>query len=325
MQTLISETSHAFDAHAQNYDAIVEPNALLQNMRAALWNEVLRRVPPPARLLDIGCGTGIDAMYFAQRGYHVTAIDASREMVNQTRQRIARENLNVRVENLGAQELEKLNSEKFDAIYSNLGPLNCVADLENVSAQCAKLLNLNGFLIVSVMARVCPLEILYFTLRGDFKRATRRLPRQMLPVNLENEIVWTRYYDPREFFQFFRNDFQLVSYRALNLFLPPPYLFRWYQRAGIFAKPFAWLDARASTLPFFRNMGDHFLMVMERKKGRQVDRQTGRFTCFLVFLFPFLLDVDPNSTHLQPRRQVQRTHEPNARAAASDFLSDGAL
>lgn len=265
MQTLVSETSHAFDAHAQNYDAIVEPNALLQNMRAALWNEITRRVAPPARLLDVGCGTGIDAAYFAQRGYHVTAIDASREMVNQTRQRIARENLNVRVENFGASELEKLGDEKFDAMYSDLGPLNCVADLKSVSEQCAKLLNPNDFLIVSVMARVCPIEILYFTLRGDFKQAMRRLPRKMLPVNLENGVVWTRYYDPREFYEFFKNDFELVTYRALNLFLPPPYLLRWHQRAGALAKSFAWLDARISPLPFFRNMGDHFLMTLQKR------------------------------------------------------------
>lgn len=264
MQTLVSETSRAFDAHASHYDAIVEPNVLLQNMRAALWNEVTRRVPPPARLLDVGCGTGIDARYFAQRGYHVTAIDTSREMVNQTRQRVVREDLNVRVEHLGANELAKLGDEKFDAIYSDLGPLNCVTDLETISKQCAAHLKPNGYLIVSVMARICPLEISYFALRGDFKQATRRFPREMIPVKLENGIVWTRYYDPREFFQFL-NDFQLVTYRALNLFLPPPYLIRWYERAGVLTKPFAWLDARFSTMPFFRNMGDHFLMVLQKQ------------------------------------------------------------
>ncbi len=264
MQTLLSETSRAFDAHAQHYDALVESNALLQNMRAALWKEVTRRVAPPARLLDVGCGTGIDAMYFAQRGFSVTTIDASCEMVNQTRQRVARENLNVRVENFGADELEKLGDEKFDAIYSDLGPLNCVENLETVSKQCAAHLKPRGFVIVSVMARICPLEILYFTLRGDFKQATRRFPRAMIPVNLENGIVWTRYYDPHEFFQFFENDFRLGTYRALNLFLPP-YLIRWYQHAGILTKPFTWLDARVSLLPFFRNMGDHFLMVLQKR------------------------------------------------------------
>lgn len=265
MQTPYTDTANAFDAHAAHYDAIVEPNALLQNMRAALWNEVTRRVSPPARLLDLGCGTGIDAAYFAQRGYRVTAIDASREMVKQTRQRLAREQLSARVENIGAQDLEKLNGETFDLIYSDLGPLNCVENLRAVSQQCAALLQPRGVLIVSVMARVCPLEILYFTLRGDFKQATRRFPRAMVPVNLEDGRVWTRYYDPREFFSFFDAEFSLVTYRGLNVLLPPPYLERPFQRTAVFGRMLIRLDARLASLPFLRNMGDHFLMTLAKK------------------------------------------------------------
>ncbi len=268
----LTETSYAFDAHARNYDALVEPNTLLQNMRAALWHEVTQRVPSPARLLDLGCGTGIDAVYFAQRGYHVTALDVSREMVIQTRQRVSTARVNVRIENIGALDLEKLGDEKFDAIYSDLGPLNCVSDLEIVSKQCAAHLQPNGYLIFSVMARVCPWEIFYYSLRGDFKQATRRFPRQIIPVNLEDGVVWTRYYSPREFFKSFANEFQLATYRSLNLFLPPPYLNRWYQRAGILMKPLGWLEKNLSAFPVLRDMGDHFLIVLERKSGTHANR-----------------------------------------------------
>lgn len=265
MQTILSDTSRAFDTHALHYDALVETNALLQTMRAALWREVMQRVPPPAHLLDLGCGTGIDATYFARQGYAVTAIDASREMVNQTRVRASRTNLNIQVENLGAQELERLDDKQFDAIYSDLGPLNCVSDLSVVSQQCAAHLRPNGVLILSIMARVCPWEMLYFTLHGNLKQAGRRLPRKMNPVNLENGTVWTRYYDPREFFGFFQNEFEMVTYRSLNLFLPPPYLVRWYQRAGVLAKPFAWLDSKLESAPMLRDMGDHFLVTLVKK------------------------------------------------------------
>lgn len=283
METLYSETSRAFDAHAQHYDALVEPNALLRHMRAALWREVLRRVPPPAHLLDIGCGTGIDAAYFAQHGYQVTAIDSSPAMVQQAQSRIsfgistsvpsgARDHQEkslggkhpTRLYNLGAQELDKLGSVTFDAIYSDLGPLNCAPDLHDVSHQCAAHLNPGGLLIFSVMARLCPWEIGYFTVRGEFESAVRRLPRQMVPVKLEGGAVWTRYYSPKEFFEYFANEFRLITYRALNLMLPPPYLVRWYNRAGALAKPMAWLDESLATLPLFRNMGDHFLIVLQK-------------------------------------------------------------
>lgn len=272
MQNALADSSRAFDAHALHYDALVEPNALLQTMRAALWSEVTRRVPPPAHLLDIGCGTGTDAVYFSQRGYTVTAIDASREMVNQTRQRMTRNSVQLRMENMGAENLSALGNEKFDAIYSDLGPLNCVEDLAAVSAQCAARLKPNGFLIFSVMARLCPWEILYYILRGDWKQTKRRFPRQMVPVNLENGVVWTRYYDPSEFYAAFAQDFQLVTYRSLNLFLPPPYLLRWYQRLGILGKLLAWLDAKLDALPLLRNIGDHFLITLTPRREIGVSR-----------------------------------------------------
>jgi tellurite methyltransferase len=49
--------------------------------------EVLKRMPPdrPLRLLDVGCGEGRNAVFFARNGYHVTAFDLSPEGVKKTR------------------------------------------------------------------------------------------------------------------------------------------------------------------------------------------------------------------------------------------------
>ncbi|MBI4670121.1 MAG: methyltransferase domain-containing protein [Chloroflexi bacterium] len=263
----IAETARAFDSVAAEYDGPSGNNALVQIMRAELQRAVLERVPRGARLLDLGCGTGIDAAWFAQHGYTVTAVDASREMVHQTRQRATRANLEerVRVQYIGAHELERLGTERFDAIYSDLGPLNCVADLRAVSEQCAAHLNPGGILVFSVMARYCPWEMLYHTLRGDFNAARRRFPRGALPVKLNDGIVWTRYYSPREFFQLFENEFQLVTYRALNLFLPPPYLIRWYERFRTPMRLLSRLDSTLDGVPLLREAGDHFLITLRRK------------------------------------------------------------
>lgn len=38
------------------------------------------------RILDVGCGSGRDANYFAKQGYEVTAIDASAELIQWARQ-----------------------------------------------------------------------------------------------------------------------------------------------------------------------------------------------------------------------------------------------
>src|ERR1700674_1306442 len=87
------DTAYAFDSVAEFYDGVAGNNAVVQIMRAELWRAVAQYAPTGSRLLDIGCGTGIDATYFAQRGYRVTGVDASPEMASQTRARAARMNL----------------------------------------------------------------------------------------------------------------------------------------------------------------------------------------------------------------------------------------
>ena len=42
--------------------------------------------PPPARLLDIGCGTGWTSRFFAKRGYEVVGIDIAPDMIFQAQQ-----------------------------------------------------------------------------------------------------------------------------------------------------------------------------------------------------------------------------------------------
>ena len=43
----------------------------------ALYDPFLKALPPGARILDAGCGSGRDTRAFTQLGYRVTAIDAS--------------------------------------------------------------------------------------------------------------------------------------------------------------------------------------------------------------------------------------------------------
>jgi SAM-dependent methyltransferase len=44
---------------------------------------------PPGRALDIGCGTGRDAVYLAQRGWTVTGVDAVAQAIDAARERAA--------------------------------------------------------------------------------------------------------------------------------------------------------------------------------------------------------------------------------------------
>ncbi len=261
------DTQRAFDSVAAVYDGPVGNNVLIQQLREKLWRAVRSTLPEGGRLLDLGCGTGLDAVYFASHAYDVVATDWSPEMAARTRARASEAGLNgIRVETLGIQELDRLQGEHFDAIYSDLGPLNCVFDLRAVARSCALLLRPQGVLVASVIGRTCPWEFAYYAAHGDWARARLRGARESVPVNLNRQTVWTRYYTPREFYAAFAPEFELASYRALGLFMPPPYLIRLYERWRPLFAPLRWLDEHLAGLPVLRDAGDHFLMVLTKRQ-----------------------------------------------------------
>jgi len=274
VETHLLDTQRAFDSVAADYDGPKGNNALIQRMRETVWQALTEACPPGARLLDLGCGTGIDAIELARRGYSVLATDWSPQMVERTRDRAAGAGLSDRVTtaHIGLQELDRLwnpdgeqGGEQFDGIYSNFGPLNCAPDLAAVARSCAALLRPGGKLVFSVIGRICPWEYGYYMLRGRPERARVRGTRGVVPVNMNKHTIWAFYYTPREFYRAFAPDFALSGYQALSLFLPPPYLIRLYERARPLCTALGWLDDRLGALPLLRDMGDHFLIVLTRR------------------------------------------------------------
>src|SRR5690349_14875278 len=108
------DTQRAFDSVAADYDGPKGNNALIQRMRETVWRTLTDACPPGSRLLDLGCGTGIDAIELARRGYAVLATDWSPQMVERTRARAADCGLSERVTaaHIGLQELDRLRGEQ---------------------------------------------------------------------------------------------------------------------------------------------------------------------------------------------------------------------
>lgn len=260
------ETQRAFDSVAADYDGPRGNNELIQRMRLTLWETVHHEVPARGHLLDLGCGTGIDALEFAQQGFQVVATDWSPQMVERTQARAIAADMQAHVtaRHLGIQQLDQLDA-RFDGIYSNFGPLNCAPDLRAVAAECARLLKPGGKLIFSVIGRICPWEVGHYVRRGRFKRASVRATRGATAVGMNRHTIWTYYYLPREFYRAFSDHFSLESYRALSLFMPPPYLVDYYRRRRDWCERLGRLDDRLGALPVLRDMGDHFLIVMRRR------------------------------------------------------------
>ncbi|HYC10560.1 MAG TPA: class I SAM-dependent methyltransferase, partial [Steroidobacteraceae bacterium] len=193
----LHETRAAFDSVADEYDGDRGNNAAIQDMRSEMWRWLDATFTPGSRLIDLGCGTGLDAVRMARLGHRVTATDWSPEMVRRTGERAQSEGLTQRLQplNVGAHELQRLgNQGTYDGAYSNLGALNCVPDLADVSRQCARLLKPAGLLVFTVIGRVCPWEAGYYLLQRRWSRVRTRYARGMVPVNLNQHTVWARYY-----------------------------------------------------------------------------------------------------------------------------------
>jgi len=81
--------------------------------------KVLEALPPvrPLKLLDIGCGEGRDAVFFARCGYEVTAFDITQAGLEKTR-RLA-EQARVHVRTFRANLWDYRLSENFDILFSN--------------------------------------------------------------------------------------------------------------------------------------------------------------------------------------------------------------
>jgi ubiquinone/menaquinone biosynthesis C-methylase UbiE len=104
--------------------------------------------PPPARILDLGCGTGDMAAAFGQMGYHVTACDIAGEMMD-----IARG-----THSGTAVEWVCLNSDwrvlpfadcSFDGIVAS-SVFEYLIDVQHAAAELSRVLRPEGILLLTV-------------------------------------------------------------------------------------------------------------------------------------------------------------------------------
>jgi ubiquinone/menaquinone biosynthesis C-methylase UbiE len=75
-----------WDREAETFDEAADHGLTDPACRAA-WRDLLLQVLPrkPARVADLGCGTGTLSLLLAEAGHHVTGVDFSPEMVRRAR------------------------------------------------------------------------------------------------------------------------------------------------------------------------------------------------------------------------------------------------
>jgi SAM-dependent methyltransferase len=206
--------------------------------------------PAGSRVLDVGCGTGDDAVALQARGVQVTGIDASPEMA-----RIARER-GIDASVGRAETLDDLYAS-FDGILSNFGALNCVQNLAALRAPLARLTRPGGWLAICLMGRICAWETIWYLLRGDLARATRRWSGEasssLAPCVLYPTVAHVRHA--------FAPDFTLHGWHGIGLAVPPSYVTCCSATA---TRRLANSDRHLASLPLLRAVSDHRLLLFRK-------------------------------------------------------------
>ncbi len=267
VEAALRDTQHAFDRVAPTYDAANAQNRTLCEMRARTLQLLESHVPGGSHVLDLGCGPGTDVEYLVTRGYQMTAIDWSPEMVDQAKRRVrgAGSGRAADIRHLGIHELDVLERGAFDAALSNLGPLNCVPDLARAAQLIANRLRPGGVLVASVIGRVCPWEMAVYAARRNWPRLGVRFASGPVAVPLETGIVWTQYYSPAVFERAFRAaGFARVALRGLGVLVPPPYMQAFSDRHRGLVDRLQRLEDLTAAWPGVRACGDHFLIALRK-------------------------------------------------------------
>lgn len=255
----------AFDRLAPTYDALVSGEAF-QHQRAQTHAAFRRWIKPGFRVLEIGCGTGLDTAFLAAIGARVVACDPAEEMLSRTRRRIAAAGNGDRVGLLscGLQELPQFldaldRSEGFDAVVSNFGALNCVPSLDPLGIVACRHLRPGGAVILGLIGRMCPWEMLYFAARGEQRQAVRRRASQVA-VAVAGVDVPTFYHRRSCVHSALGAGFSLHSAVGIGVAVPPPYLEpRWQQVPTVIRRAAATVDRVSASWPLLNRLGDHTL------------------------------------------------------------------
>jgi ubiquinone/menaquinone biosynthesis C-methylase UbiE len=263
--TRIDRARVAFDRLAPAYDALVSGDAF-QHQRAQTHAAFRRWIKPGFRVLEIGCGTGLDTVFLAGLGARTVACDPADEMLSRARRRIEMTGVGDRVALLscGLQELphylEALDhAEGFDAVVSNFGALNCVRSLDALGVIGRRHLRPGGAIILGLIGRTCLWEALYFTARGERGRAARRRTADVA-VPVAGIDVPTFYHRRRDVRACLGEGFRLDGAVGIGVAVPPPYLEpRWQQVPGLIRRAAIEVDRAAARWPVLNQLGDHTL------------------------------------------------------------------
>jgi SAM-dependent methyltransferase len=259
----------AFAALASEYDDVFTNTALGRALRLRVWQVLDNVVASGDRLLELSCGTGEDAVHLAERGVHVLATDASDAMVAAARAKAESRGAadHVVARQWAIEDVGSIDGQPFDAVLSNFGGVNCVADLDATMRRLADVVRPGGVVVLVVMGRFVPWEWAWFVARGEYSKAARRL---------RGRAHWRgmsiRYPTPRSLVRSAAAGFVCERVLPIGIALPPPYASDWIGRRPALLHRLGRVENVLARVPGSAWFGDHYLVQLRRTSAPEMMR-----------------------------------------------------
>ena len=261
------KAAEGFTKQSTVFDELYNGDTIIQYKRQRVREHILSYAKKNCSMLELNCGTGEDAIYFAQKGFSVHATDISQGMIGVLKQKIEKSDLDERItiEQCSFTELEKLQGQRFDYVYSNFGGLNCTGELERVLNSFDAIVNLGGVITLVIISKFCLWETLLL-FKGKFKTAFRRFfASKGRKAHVEGSFFKCWYYSPSFIKKQLQSKFEVLSVEGLCTIVPPSYIQNFAEKHPI---AFRFLKKREDSLRSkwpWRSMGDYFIISLRKK------------------------------------------------------------
>ena len=263
----------AFDALAPTYDADFTESVIARYLRGLVQDRLLQHFQAGNPVLELGCGTGEDALFLAQRGVRVTATDSSEAMLAAARAKLGGNPL-VQVERLDMRELQASSFQlpasinqpsAFAGAFANFGAVNCLSEWRTLAAWLSERVMPGGIVGLGVMSPLCLWEPLWHGLHGNLATATRRWKRKGATFNTGGSPITIHYPTIRRLQHDFSEWFTCTDVRPLGVFLPPSDVYGAIEKRPALLRMLMELEQQFGHWTVLAPFADHYWIEFKRK------------------------------------------------------------